>query len=115
MTGLTTWQTDDPCPRCDGHLTEISGPSSGRVIQQCRACAWSVTWAAPQPVPTSAQADCLAAMAADAIACRGAAAAGCPRCRQGPAADCPEHSHDHAQIEAYRQLAADLTSAGGER
>jgi hypothetical protein len=29
-------------------------------------------------------------------------------------ADCPEHSPDHARIEAYRQLAADLTLAGGE-
>ena len=54
-------------------------------------------------------------MAADAIAYRRAAATGCPHCRQAPAADCPEHSPDHALIEAYRQLAADLTSAGGER
>jgi hypothetical protein len=54
-------------------------------------------------------------MAADAIAYRRAAATGCPHCRQSPAADCPEHSPGHALIEAYRQLAADLTSAGGER
>ena len=73
MTTITTWQTDDPCPRCGAHLTEISGPSSARVIQQCRACAWSVTWAAPQLVLTAAQSDCLAAMAADAIAYRRAA------------------------------------------
>ena len=33
---------------------------------------------------------------------------------QFPTADCPEHSSGHALIEAYRQLAADLTSAGGE-
>jgi len=46
MSTLTTWQSDDPCPRCGARLTEISGPSSDRVIQQCRACAWSVTWAA---------------------------------------------------------------------
>ena len=52
-------------------------------------------------------------MAADAIAYRCAAATGCPHCRQAPAADCPEHSPDHALIESYRQLAADLTSAGG--
>ena len=115
MTALTTWQTDDPCPACGAYLTEISGPSSDRVIQQCRGCAWSVTWAAPQPVLTAVQSDCLAAMAADAIACRCAAATGCPHCRQCPAGDCPEHSPGHAQIEAYRQLAADLTSAGGER
>jgi glutaredoxin len=44
-----------------------------------------------------------------------AAATGCPHCHQAPAADCPEHSPDHAQIEAYRQLAADLTTAGGEQ
>jgi hypothetical protein len=115
MTGLTTWQTDDLCPRCGGHLIEISGPSSGRVIQQCRACAWSVTWAAPQLVLDAVQSACLADMAADAIAYRRVAAIGCSHCRQAPAADCPEHSPDHAQIEAYRQLAADLTSAGGER
>ena len=113
MTGLTTWQTDDHCPRCGARLTEISGPSSDRVIQQCRACAWSVTWAASPPVPTASQSDCLADMAADAIAYRRAAATGCPNCRQGPAADCPEHLPDHALIEAYRQLAADLASAGG--
>ena len=115
MTGLTTWQTDDPCPRCGARLTEISGPSSDRVIQQCRACAWSVTWATPQPVLTAAQADCLAAMAADAIAYRRAAVIGCPHCPQSPAEDCPEHSPGQALIEAYRQLAADLASAGGER
>ena len=113
MTGLTTWQTDDPCPACGAHLTEISGPSSDRVIQQCRACAWSVTWAAPRLVLTAVQADCLADMAADAIAYRRAAATSCPHCRQSPAEDCPQHSPGHAQIEAYRQLAADLTSAGG--
>jgi hypothetical protein len=115
MIGLTTWQTDDPCPACGADLTEISGPSSDRVIQQCRSCAWSATWAAPLPVLTTAQSECLAAMAADAIAYRRAAATGCPHCRQSPAADCPEHSPGHALIEAYRQLAADLTSAGGER
>jgi hypothetical protein len=115
MTGLTTWQTDDPCPRCGACLIEISGPSSARVIQQCRACAWSVTWAAPQLVLTVAQSDCLADMAADAIAYRCAAATGCPHCQRFPMADCPEHSPDHALIEAYRQLAADLTSIGGER
>jgi hypothetical protein len=115
MTGLTTWQTDDPCPRCGTHLTEISGPSSDRVIQQCRACAWSVTWAASQLVLTAVQSDCLAAMAADAIAYRRAAATGCPHCHQAPAEDCPEHSPDRALIESYRQLAADLASAGGAR
>jgi hypothetical protein len=113
MTGLTAWQTDDLCPRCGAHLAEISGPSSDRMIQQCRACAWSVTWAAPQLVLTAVQSQALADMAADAIACRRAAATGCSRCRHSPAADCPEHSPDHAQIEAYRQLAADLSSAGG--
>ena len=115
MTGLTTWQTDDLCPRCGTGLTEISSPSSIRVVQQCRACAWSVTWAAPQPVLTAPQSDCLADMAADAIAYRRAAATGCPHCRQSLAADCPEHSPALARIEAYRQFAADLTSAGGER
>jgi hypothetical protein len=115
MTGITTWQTDDPCHRCGTRLTEISGPSSARVIQQCRTCAWSVTWAAPQLVLTASQSDCLADMAADAIAYRRAAATGCPHCRQALAADCPQHSSDHALIEAYRQLAADLTTAGGER
>jgi hypothetical protein len=115
VTGLTTWQSDDPCPACGAYLIEISSASSDRVIQQCRACAWSVTWAAPQLVLTAAQSDCLADMAADAVAYRRAAAAGCPHCRQSLAADCPEHSPDHALIEAYRQLAADLTSAGGER
>jgi hypothetical protein len=115
MTGLTTWQTEDPCPACGTHLTEICGPSSTRVIQQCRFCAWSVTWAAPQLLLTASQSDCLAAMAADAIAYRRAAATGCPHCRQAPAADCPEHSSGHAQIKAYRQLAANLTTAGGER
>jgi hypothetical protein len=113
MSVLTTWQTDDPCPRCGGHLTEISGPSSTRVIQQCRACAWSVTWAAPQLVLNASQSDCLADMAADAIAYRRAVGAACPHCRQGPAGDCPEHSSDYALIESYRQLAADLISAGG--
>ena len=115
MTGLTTWLTDDPCPACGAPLTEISGPSSDRVIQQCRACAWSVTWEAPRPVLDASQADCLAGMAADAIAYRRAAATGCPHCRQGLAGDCPEHSPDHARIEAYRQFAADLISARGER
>ena len=114
MTPITTWQTDDPCPRCGAHLTEISGPSATRVIQQCRACAWSVTWAAPQRVLTAAQSDCLADMAADAIAYRRAATAGCPHCQRFSMADCPEHSSGHALIEAYRQLASDLTSAGGE-
>jgi hypothetical protein len=113
MTALTTWQTDDPCPRCGSYLTEISGSASDRVIQQCRACAWSVTWAAPQLVLTAVQSDTLADMAADAIAYRRAAATGCPRCRQAPAGDCTEHSPGHAQIEAYRQLAADLASARG--
>jgi hypothetical protein len=112
MTALTTWQTDDQCPACGAYLIEISGPSSDRVIQQCRACAWSVTWAAPQLVLTAAQSDCPADMAADAIAYR-RTAAGCPRCPQGPAGDCAEHSPDYAQIEAYRQLAADLITAGG--
>jgi hypothetical protein len=115
MSALTTWQSDDPCPACGAHLIEISGPSSDRVIQQCRACAWSVTWAAPRLVLTAVQSDCLADMAADAIAYRRAAANCCQHCDQGPAADCPQHSPDHAQIESYRQLAADLTSAGGER
>jgi hypothetical protein len=115
MTGLTTWQTDDPCPRCGARLTEISGPSSDRVIQQCRACAWSVTWAAPQLVLNASQSDCLADMAADAIAYRRVSATGCPHCLPSPEDDCPEHSPDHALIEAYRQLAADLTSAGGEQ
>jgi hypothetical protein len=114
MTG-TTWQSDDQCPACGAYLIEISGPSSGRVIQQCRACAWSVTWAAPQLVLTAQQSGCLADMAADAIAYRRIAATGCPHCCQAPAADCPEHSPDYALIEAYRQLAADLTSAGGEQ
>ncbi len=113
MTGITTWQSDDQCPACGAHLIEISGPVSDRVIQQCRACAWSFTWAAPQLVLTAAQSDCLADMTADAIAYRRAVAAGCPHCRQAPAEDCPEHSPGHAQIEAYRQLATDLTSAGG--
>jgi hypothetical protein len=113
MTGLTSWQTDDPCPRCGVLLIEISGRSSGRVIQQCRACAWSVTWAAPQLVLNASQSDCLADMVADAIAYRCAAATGCPHCQRSPAADCPEHSPGHAQIEAYCQLVADLTSAGG--
>src|SRR5438045_2331704 len=70
MTGLITWQSDDQCPACGAYLVEISGPSSGRVIQQCRACAWSVTWAAPELLLTAVQSDCLAAMAADAIAYR---------------------------------------------
>jgi hypothetical protein len=115
MTGLTTWQSDDPCPRYGAHLIEISGLSSARVIQQCRACAWSVTWAAPQLVLNAQQLDCLADMAADAIAYRRAAATGRPHCRQAPAADCPQHSPGHAQIEAYRQLAADLTSERNEQ
>jgi hypothetical protein len=115
MTALTTRQTDDPCPACGARLTEISSPSSDRMIQQCRACAWSVTWAAPPLVLTASQSDCMAAMAADAIAYRRAAAASCPHCRQSPAGDCPEHSPDHALAESYRQLAADLISAGGEQ
>ena len=115
MTGLTSWQSDDPCPACGTHLTEISGPSSGRVIQQCRACVWSVTWAAPQLVLTAAQSDCLAAMAADAIAYRRSAAIGCPHCRLSRTGNCLEHAPDHSLIESYRQLAADLASAGGER
>jgi hypothetical protein len=115
MTGLTTWQSDDPCPACGAHLIEISGPSSTRVIQQCRACAWSVTWAAPQLVLTALQSDCLADMLADAIAYRRVSATGCPHCLPSLVDDCPEHSPGHALIEAYRQLAADLTSAGGER
>src|SRR5262249_50063664 len=113
MTGLPSWQTDAPCPACGSLLTEISGPSSDRVIQQCRACAWSVTWTAPQLLLNASQSDCLAAMAADAIAYRRAAGAACPHCRQGPAGGCPEHSSDYALIESYRQLAADLISAGG--
>src|SRR5947207_1310847 len=115
MTGLITWQSDDQCPACGAYLVEISGPSSGRVIQQCRACAWSVTWAAPELLLTAVQSDCLAAMAADAIAYRHTAATGCPHCGQSPAEGCPEHSPDYALIESYRQLAADLISAGGER
>jgi hypothetical protein len=113
MTGLTTWQTDDQCPACGAYLIEISGPAAGRVIQQCRSCAWSVTWAAPRLVLTASQSDCLADMAADAIAYRCAATAGCPHCQRSPMADCPEHSPGHALIESYRQLAADLISAGG--
>ena len=54
-------------------------------------------------------------MAADAIAYRRAVATGCPHCRHSPSGGCPEHSPDYALIEAYRQLAADLASAGGER
>ena len=115
MTALTTWQTDDPCPACGTHLTEISGPCSTQVIQQCRSCAWSVTWAAPQLALTAVQSDCLADMAADAIAYRRAAATGCPHCRRAPADDCPEHSPDYALIESYRQLAADLASVRGKR
>ena len=113
MTGITTWQTDDPCPACGAHLIEISGPSSTRVIQQCRACAWSVIWAASQLVLTTAQADTLADMVADAIAYRRAATTGCPHCQRSPSGDCREHSPDYALIESYRQLAADLISAGG--
>jgi hypothetical protein len=113
MTGLTTWQSDDQCPACGAYLIEISGPSSGRVIQQCRACAWSATWATPQLVLTALQSACLADMAADVIAYRRAVATGCPHCGQAPGADCPEHSPDCALIESYRQLAADLASAGG--
>jgi hypothetical protein len=33
------------CPVAGSRLTEISGSSSYRVIQQCRCSAWSVTWA----------------------------------------------------------------------
>ena len=113
MTGLTTWQSDDPCPACGAYLIEICGPSSSRVIHQCRACAWSVTWAAAQLVLTASQSEALADMAADAIAYRCAAVTGCPHCHESPAIDCPEHSPDHALIEAYHQLAADLTTAGG--
>jgi hypothetical protein len=113
MTGLTTWQSDDQCPACGAYLIEISGPAGGRVIQQCRACAWSVTWTVSRVVLTAVQSGCLADMVADAIAYRCAAATGFQHCRQSPAEDCPEHSPDHAQIEAYRQLAADLASAGG--
>jgi hypothetical protein len=54
-------------------------------------------------------------MAADAIAYRRAAATGCPHCHESPAVDCPEHSPDQALIEAYRQLAAELASAGSGR
>jgi hypothetical protein len=53
-------------------------------------------------------------MAADAIAYRRTTTTGCPHCRQAPAADCPQHSPGQAQIEAYRQLTADLTLIGGE-
>jgi hypothetical protein len=70
-------------------LTEISGPSSDRVIQQCRACAWSGHLGAPQLVLTAVQSDCLADMAADAIAYRRAAATGCPHCRQASAGRLP--------------------------
>jgi endogenous inhibitor of DNA gyrase (YacG/DUF329 family) len=45
MTTVTTWATDDPCPTCGTDLTEISGPADGRVIQECRSCGWSATWA----------------------------------------------------------------------
>ena len=113
MSALTTWQSDDQCPACGAYLIEISGPSSTRVIQQCRACAWSVTWAAPQLVLTAVQSDCLADMAADAIAYRRAAVTGCKHCHQAPAENCAEHSPEYAQIESYRQLFADLALAGG--
>ena len=115
MIGISTWQSDDPCPACGAHLIEISGPTSDRVIQQCRACAWSVTWAAPQLVLTAVQSDTLADMLADAIAYRRVSATGCPHCLPALNDDCPDHSPDWALIESYRQLAADLTSAGGER
>jgi hypothetical protein len=46
---------------------------------------------------------------------RRVSAAGCPHCLPSLEDDYPEHSPDYALIKAYRQLAADLASAGGER
>jgi hypothetical protein len=44
MTIPTVWLTDDPCPACGAVLTEL--PSPGHVLQECRTCGWTVTWAA---------------------------------------------------------------------
>jgi hypothetical protein len=57
---------------------------------------------------TSTQSDCLRDMLADAIAYQSAPADGCPSCQGTPAEQCPEHSLAWSQVQAYRQLAADL-------
>jgi predicted RNA-binding Zn-ribbon protein involved in translation (DUF1610 family) len=45
MMTFTTWTTDDQCPDCGTDLTETPGHIDGEMIQECRACGWSVTWA----------------------------------------------------------------------
>jgi hypothetical protein len=69
--------------------------------------------ASAQPMLTASQSDCLRDMLADAIAHRSAPADGCPRCQGTRAEQCPEHSPAWSQVQAYRQLAADL--GGGDR
>jgi len=68
--------------------------------------------AAPQLVLTAAQSDACWP-AADAIAYRRAAATGCSHCQRFRWLTAGALIR-HALIEAYRQLAADLTLAGGE-
>ena len=61
-----------------------------------------------QVVLTASQSDCLRDMLADAIAYQSVPAEGCPCCQGTPAEPCQEHSAAWSQVQAYRQLAADL-------
>jgi hypothetical protein len=45
MITATIWVSDDQCPDCGTDLTETPGTAGGEVIQECRACGWSVVWA----------------------------------------------------------------------
>jgi Zn ribbon nucleic-acid-binding protein len=46
MTGLTRWQTDDPCPACGTTLTLTEGGGVLRV--ECRSCGRADTWTTGQ-------------------------------------------------------------------
>jgi hypothetical protein len=50
MTGLTPWQTDDPCPSCGTTLTLTDG--GGSVLRvECRSCGHTDTWTTGPPGP----------------------------------------------------------------
>ena len=92
------------------HRQDITGPHPDHALPQHP----DQPPASAQAVLTASQSDCLRDMLADAIAHQSAPADGCPRCQGTPAEQCPEHSPAWSQVQAYRQLAADLGEVTGD-
>jgi hypothetical protein len=47
MTSPASWLTDDHCPACGADLH--ASDQAVMVVQECRSCGWSATWATSTP------------------------------------------------------------------